>query len=77
MVENFFNGNIKEATRLQLDTLNLTSALFSEVNPIPVKAACNMMGFNVGTPRLPLIEMSDAGKERLKSAMKDYGIKIK
>lgn len=74
MVENFFNGNIKEATRLQLDTLKLTSALFSEVNPIPVKAACNMIGFNVGIPRLPLIEMSDAGKERLKSAMKDYGI---
>lgn len=77
MVENFFNGNIKEATRLQLDTLKLTSALFSEVNPIPVKAACNMMGFNVGIPRLPLIEMSDTGKERLKSEMVNYGIKVK
>lgn len=77
MVENFFNGNIKEATRLQLNTLKLTSALFSEVNPIPVKAACNMMGFNVGIPRLPLIEMSDAGKERLKSEMINYGIEIK
>lgn len=77
MVEKFFNGNIKEATTLQLDTLKLTSALFSEVNPIPVKAACNMMGFNVGTPRLPLIEMSDAGKERLKAEIINYGIKIK
>ncbi len=77
MVENFFNGNIKEATRLQLDTLKLTSTLFSEVNPIPVKAACNMMGFNVGTPRLPLIEMSDAGKEKLKTEMISYGIKVK
>lgn len=77
MVENFFNGNIKEATRLQLDTLKLTSALFSEVNPIPVKAACNMIGFNVGTPRLPLIEMSDAGKEILKTEMINYGIKVK
>lgn len=77
IVENFFNGNIKEATRLQLNTLKLTSALFSEVNPIPVKAACNMMGFNVGIPRLPLIEMSDAGKERLKSEMVNYGIKVK
>lgn len=74
MVYNFFNGNIKEATRLQLATLKLTSALFSEVNPIPVKAACNMMGFNVGIPRLPLIEMSDAGKERLKAEMINYGI---
>lgn len=77
IVENFFNGNIKEATRLQLDTLKLTSALFSEVNPIPVKAACNMMGFNVGIPRLPLIEMSDAGKERLRTEMINYGIKVK
>lgn len=77
IVENFFNGNIKEATRLQLNTLKLTSALFSEVNPIPVKAACNMMGFNVGTPRLPLIEMSDAGKERLRTEMINYGIKVK
>lgn len=77
MVENFFNGNIKEATTLQLDTLKLTSALFSEVNPIPVKAACNMMGFNVGTPRLPLIEMSDDGKERLKKEMINYAIEIK
>lgn len=77
MVENFFNGNVIEATKLQLDTLNLTSSLFCEVNPIPVKAACNMIGFNVGTPRLPLIEMSDAGKERLRKEMINYGIKIK
>ena len=77
MVENFFNGNIKEATNIQLDTLNLSSALFCEVNPIPVKAACNMIGFNAGTPRLPLVEMSDAGKERLKNEMINYGIKIK
>lgn len=77
MVENFFNGNVKEATKLQLDTLNLTSSLFCEVNPIPVKAACNMIGFNVGTPRLPLIEMSNAGKERLRKEMINYGIKIK
>jgi len=77
MVENFLNGNIKEATKLQLDTLDLTSALFSEVNPIPVKSACNMMGFNVGIPRLPLIEMSESGKEKLKNEMISYGIEIK
>lgn len=74
MTEDFFNGNIQKAIKLQLDTLKLTSALFSEVNPIPVKAACNMMGFNVGVPRLPLIEMSEAGKENLKSEMINYGI---
>jgi len=74
MVENFLNGNIKEATRLQLDTLKLTSALFSEVNPIPVKAACNMIGFNAGIPRMPLIEMSEAGKEKLKNEIISYGV---
>ena len=76
MVENFLNGNIKEATRLQLDTLKLTSALFSEVNPIPVKAACNMIGFDAGIPRMPLIEMTDVGKEKLKNEMINYGVKI-
>lgn len=74
ITENFFNGNIKEAIRLQLNTLNLISALFSEVNPIPVKAAYNMMGFNAGIPRLPLIEMSKTEKENLKSEMLNYGI---
>lgn len=74
MTQSFFNGDIATATKLQLDTLNLTSALFSEVNPIPVKAACNMIGFNSGIPRLPLIEMSESGKERLKNEMINYGI---
>ena len=75
MTSYFFSGETKKATELQLNTLELTSALFCEVNPIPVKAACNMLGFNCGTPRLPLIEMSDSGKERLKNAMINYGIK--
>lgn len=73
MVQNFFDGNIKEATKLQLDTLKLTSALFSEVNPIPIKAACNMCGFNVGTPRLPLVEMTTIGKEKLRKELINYG----
>ena len=77
MVEYFEKGKIKEATKLQLDTLNLTKALFSEVNPIPVKAACNMMGFEAGTPRLPLIEMSESGKEKLALEMQKYGIKLR
>ena len=74
MVYNFFDGKIKEATKLQLDSLNLTKALFSEVNPIPVKAAVNMIGFNAGIPRLPLIEMSNSGKENLKKEMQKYGL---
>ena len=74
MVKYFLDGNVKAATKLQIDTLKLTSALFSEVNPIPVKAACNMIGFNAGIPRLPLVEMTDAGKEKLKNEMVSYGI---
>lgn len=77
MVKYFLDGNVKEATKLQIDTLKLTSTLFSEVNPIPVKAACNMIGFNAGVPRLPLVEMTDAGKEKLRDEMINYGIKIK
>ena len=76
MVKYFLDGNVKEATKLQIDTLKLTSALFSEVNPIPVKAACNMIGFNAGVPRLPLVEMTDAGKEKLRNEMIGYGLKL-
>lgn len=76
MVKYFLDGNVKEATKLQIDTLKLTSALFSEVNPIPVKAACNMIGFNAGVPRLPLVEMTAAGKEKLKNEMISYRLKL-
>ena len=77
MVQYFFDGNVKKATDIQLNTLKLTNALFSEVNPIPIKAACNMIGFNSGIPRLPLIEISEKGKENLKKEMINYGLKIK
>ena len=71
MIFDFFNGNIEAATKAQLDTLELTSSLFCEVNPIPVKAALNMIGYNMGVPRLPLVEMSDAGKLRLEKALRN------
>ena len=64
MVQNFFDGNIKEATKMQLDALPLINALFSEVNPIPVKAALNIIGFDFGIPRLPLTKM-DPEKEKV------------
>ena len=75
MVQYFLEGDTSKATKLQLDSLKLTNALFSEVNPIPVKAALNMFGFNAGIPRLPLIEMSEKGKENLKQEMINYGLK--
>ena len=77
MVQNFFDGNVENAIKLQLETLDLTSSLFCEVNPIPIKAACNMIGFDAGIPRLPLVEMTQTAKENLKNEMINYGIKIK
>ena len=61
------------ARKLQHKALDLVNALFCEVNPIPVKAALNMQGFNVGTPRLPLTEMEPEHKELLREAMIEFG----
>ena len=73
MVMMCLNGNYEEARKLQLRALPLIDQLFIEVNPIPVKAALNMQGFNVGSPRLPLTELTDAHKESLMAAMKEFG----
>lgn len=64
IVQKFLDGNINESIKLQLDALPLINALFCEVNPIPVKAALNYIGFNFGIPRLPLTKMSEE-KEKL------------
>lgn len=74
IVENFEKGDVKEATLLQIRAIPLIKALFSEVNPIPVKAALNMLGYNVGIPRLPLIEMSESGKDCLKRELLTFGL---
>lgn len=74
IVKNFENGNIKEAIDMQIKAIPLIKALFSEVNPIPVKAALNMLGYNVGMPRLPLIEMTKTGKECLKRELLTFGL---
>lgn len=66
MCYKFFSGDIAGSRKMQLDALPLIDALFCEVNPIPVKAALNMMGKEVGTLRAPLTEMEDAHKEVLK-----------
>ena len=72
MAMNYLNGKIIEAQDMQLDAIYLIKALFSEVNPIPVKAALNMLGYNAGIPRLPLIEMSEKGKEKLEKELKKF-----
>ena len=74
LVQNFFDGNIKEATKMQLDALDLVNSLFCEVNPIPVKEALNMMGYNYGVPRLPLVRLSEKNQEKLKTSMKNFGL---
>lgn len=74
MVSEFFAGNINKAIKLQLATLDLIKALFSEVNPIPVKAAVNLMGFTAGHCRMPLTDLSDENLEVLKREMRSYGL---
>ena len=69
MVQSFFEGDIQTATKLQLDFIPLINALFCEVNPIPVKAALNMKGFDFGIPRLPLVELSEGNMEKLKKLL--------
>lgn len=70
----FFDGDVKKSCELQLAAIPLINALFCEVNPIPVKAALNLMGRETGPMRLPLTEMEPQNQERLAKAMKDYGI---
>lgn len=76
MVLSYLEGDVKKSCRMQLEALELVKALFCEVNPIPVKAAMNMMGFEAGGLRMPLTEMEPQNKETLKKAMEAYGIKL-
>ena len=73
MVMFCLEGKYEEAKELQLKALPLIEQLFIEVNPIPAKAALNMQGFNVGSPRLPLTELTDSHKKTLKEAMINFG----
>lgn len=74
MVISFLEGNIQKATTMQLEALGLINALFCEVNPIPVKEALNMLGYNFGIPRLPLVTLSETGKEKLRKELIAYGL---
>ena len=74
MCEAYFKGDVQKSAQMQLEAIELINALFCEVNPIPVKAAMNLMGKEVGPLRLPLTEMEPQNQERLAKAMKAYGI---
>ncbi len=74
MCKAFFAGDVKKAAQMQLDFLPLVDALFSEVNPIPVKAAMAKMGFCEDYLRLPLTQMEDATREVLYKEMEKIGL---
>ena len=70
MVYKYLNGELKEATKMQLEALELIDMLFCEVNPIPVKYALNAIGYNYGIPRLPLVELSKDKQEKMVKVLK-------
>ena len=70
----YFAGDVKRSAKLQLDAIPLIHALFSEVNPIPVKAAMNLLGKETGPLRMPLTEMEPEHQEVLKKELQAYGL---
>lgn len=74
MCQLFFDGKVEEAAKKQIEYFPLIKALFCEVNPIPVKVALRLMGFDMGPLRMPLCEMEDAHLEQLKTAMRKFNL---
>lgn len=74
LVQKALDGDFKGSFEMQKKYIELMDMLFSDVNPIPVKAAMNLLGYNCGPCRLPLAPMTDSGLEALKSCMKSYGL---
>lgn len=74
MVHDYLNGNFEDAKKAQLESISLINALFCEVNPIPVKAALNMIGYDFGNPRLPLTPLSEKNAAILKQELQNYGV---
>ncbi len=74
IVKKYIDGDYIGSRDLQLEYLDLCNALFIDVNPIPVKEAMNMMGLNVGPCRLPLIEMDDAAKAKLRAVLLKHNL---
>ena len=76
LVAKFFEGDIEGSRKLQLGMKSLIDALFIEVNPVPVKTAMNLLGFNVGNLRLPLAEMQESNLEVLKQELINWGLNL-
>ncbi|NLZ48954.1 MAG: 4-hydroxy-tetrahydrodipicolinate synthase [Clostridiales bacterium] len=74
MCYEYFNGNVKRSLELQLKYLSLINALFIENNPIPIKQAMNLMGMEVGSVRLPLVDMSENNEAILRDELRKHGL---
>ena len=77
IVAKYLEGDVAASRDLQLRAIPLIHELFNEVNPIPVKTAMNMLGWDAGPLRLPLSEMEPTHKEALRKAMKEYGLELR
>ncbi len=74
LCQSFLNGDVATSRKIQLDYLKLMNSLFIEVNPVPVKTACGLMGLCSEEMRLPLCEMEDENREKLISVLKEYSL---
>ena len=74
MVQSYFDGDTEKSKEIQLKYLKLMHAMFCDVNPIPVKEALNLMGFNTGRCRMPLDILSESNYEKLKEILKEYSL---
>ena len=77
LVAKFLEGDVEGSRQIQLKAIPVVDQLFCEVNPIPVKAALNLMGWEVGPLRMPLTEMEPEHQANLRRAMIDFGIEVK
>lgn len=76
MIHNYIDGDTEAAKNTQISFIPLVKALFSEVNPIPVKEAMNILGWNAGSCRLPLCEMSKANHDKMVEVLKQYDTSV-
>ena len=72
MVNAFTSGNVTMATKIHSSLYPVIKVLFITTNPVPVKAAMNMLGWKVGAPRLPMVEATESEREAIKRALADF-----
>lgn len=77
ILEKYFTGNLEDARNIFLHANDLMNQLFCDINPIPVKEALNIIGFDCGRCRLPLSTLTEANKNELVNSMKNFGITCK